>query len=89
MSDAANIFFVMMIDSNVNRIVVANTDVGLMLIRANQSGIFSKPCFDKGVNHFLGYRFLSDLQANIAAAFNRASYNGCGCAGDEVVTLTD
>src|SRR5688572_16708538 len=71
-SDASHVLILFVINSNVDRVVIRDTLIALMLIGANVFRFFGKLCFDELAENFFGRGFLSDRKSYLAAALNRA-----------------
>src|SRR6266481_4457880 len=63
-----------MINRDMDRVIVRNPDIALMLVCGNDSGFVRKLGFDESADSFVTDMLASYFQANLAAAFNRTEY---------------
>src|ERR1043165_3942837 len=72
MRKAANVFTFAMVNANMDRFVVADSDVCAMLIGRDDFGFIRKFRFDKFADHFMANVLTHRLKSYLAAAFDCA-----------------
>lgn len=71
-NNPAHVFFLKVTNRSVERVLVRDSVIARPFIRDYQGRFFGQFRFDESMKNFSSWFFATDLEANVAAALNRA-----------------